>query len=67
MKNGIAIMGKESIPANMRWTTSCGESIPLFQSSAIALSPRLKKMGALTIRVKKKMEKKSMRTMATSP
>ena len=35
MKKGIAIMGKESIPANMRWTTSCGESIPLFQSSAM--------------------------------
>jgi hypothetical protein len=33
----------------------------------MALRPRLKKIGALTIRVKKKMEKKSMRTMATSP
>ena len=66
MKNGIAIIGKESTPANIRWTTSCGDSIPLFESSAIALRPRLKKMGALMIRVKKNRKKK-MRIMATSP
>jgi len=37
----------------------------LFQRSASALKARLKKIGALMIKVKKKTEKKTMRTMAT--
>jgi hypothetical protein len=67
MKKGMAIMGNESTPANIRWTTSCGDSMPLFQRSASALKARLKKIGALMIKVTKKTEKKTRRTMATFP
>jgi len=45
------------MPANIRWTTSW-ERASLVPEQGDSTEPEAEKMGALTIRVKKKMERR---------
>ena len=59
MKNGIAMIGNESMPAKMRWTASSGTRNPVIHSTARAPRQSAKAIGMPISIVAKKIPKSS--------